>query len=75
MILIVVTALIGGASAFAALLPYGIVASILGAPLGGSAAAALTGILIAMMRAMSERKQSGLSWMHPTHSSLLTRRM
>jgi hypothetical protein len=74
MVLIVLTALIGAGSTFAALLPFGIVASLLGAPFGGSFAALLAGILIAALRTIRERSQSGATWTQDTHSPLLTRR-
>ena len=75
MVFIVLTALIGAASTFATLLPYGIVASFVGAPIGGSFAALLAGILIATLRTIRDRNQPGATWESDTHSPLLTRRI
>jgi hypothetical protein len=75
MVFIILTALIGAASTFTALLPFGFIASLVGAPVGGSFAALLAGILIAALRTIRERTHSGATWTQDTHSPLLTRRI
>jgi hypothetical protein len=75
MIVIVLAGLFGGASTFAALLSYGIVASLLGAPLGGSLAALVAGILIATSRTSAKRSPATSEWSPAANAPLLTRRM
>jgi hypothetical protein len=75
MIVIVVAALFGAASTFAALLSYGIVAALLGAPLGGSLAALVAGILIATSRTSAKRSPATGNWAPSADTPLLTRRI
>lgn len=74
MIVIVVAALFGGASTFAALLSYGITAALLGAPLGGSLAALVAGILIATSRTSAKSSPATVNWASSADAPLLTRR-
>lgn len=57
MIVLLAAALVGGLGSFVVLWPYGALAALLGAQLGGTFLALVAGLLLASRRAKAERKQ------------------
>jgi hypothetical protein len=57
MIVLLAAALIGGLVTFVALLPYGVLIALLGAPFGGSFLTLIAGLLLAFVRTQAERTQ------------------
>ena len=55
MIVLLVAALLGGIITFAGLLPYGALIALISMPFGGSLAALLAGLLLAVLRSRAER--------------------
>ena len=56
MIVLLVAALAGGMITFAGLLPYGALIALISMPFGGSLAALLAGLLLAVLRSQAERR-------------------
>lgn len=55
MVLLLAAALLGGSITFAMLSPYGLLIAVAGAPLGGSLATLIAGVILAVLRTRAER--------------------
>ena len=58
MIVLLAAALVGGLVSFVVLWPYGILTALIGAQLGATLLALTAGLLLALLRAKAEPKQS-----------------
>ena len=56
MIVLLIAALVGGIITLASLLPYGALIALISMPFGGSLAALLAGVLLAVLRSRAERR-------------------
>ena len=56
MMFLLVAAMLGGVVTFVGLLPYGALVALISMPFGGSLAALLAGLLLAMLRSRAERR-------------------
>jgi membrane protein implicated in regulation of membrane protease activity len=70
MILLLVAAIVGGLVTLVVLWHYGVITALIGATFGGSLSALLAGLVLALRRAMAERKRRSRSLSNSQSQSL-----